>query len=463
MKNQVFWLLIVLALAGLGVGCYFYFRPEPVTYPDPPEVKGDESEPKVAAFIQRYREEVVKNPASAEAWGNLGQAFRNNELDAESNICFAQAEKLDSNDPQWPYLLSGPLIDSGHWEESLPYLQRAVDILEANSDSRTTPRLMLAEVFLVLGRHDEAEAQIRRSLELEQNNIRAEFDLAALASSREDWRTAQTHLLRCLSNRYTQQKARIQLAQVSRKLGDFAKADEYQKEADQLSKDPHWPDRFQDPKQFAKKKRTRYKIVEEAEAAGNFKLAVEIVKPMLEDYPDDPIPYFILGKLLGQMGDFPGAETALRQALNLAPEKVQNHYYLALILFMGAEQQERKGADRARVEPLYRDAIAQANEALKIKPDYGIAHMVLGRAHRHLGERSEAKTELEKALHYNPEHGELHMYVGEILAEDGNIPDARTQFVQALSLAPPNAPWKKKLEDQLLEWKKAELEKTPKK
>jgi cytochrome c-type biogenesis protein CcmH/NrfG len=97
MKNQVFWLWIVLALAGLGVGCYFYFRPEPVTYPDPPEVKGDESEPKVAAFIQRYREEVVKNPASAEAWGNLGQAFRNNELDAESNICFAQAEKLDSN------------------------------------------------------------------------------------------------------------------------------------------------------------------------------------------------------------------------------------------------------------------------------------------------------------------------------------------------------------------------------
>ncbi len=313
---------------------------------------------------------------------------------------------------------------------------------------------------MILGRDDEAEAQIRRVQVFEPGNLRADFDLAILAGSRRDWQTARSLLLRCLDSPFCRQKARIQLAAISRQLGEAAQAEDFRKEADRFPPDVKWPDAFvsnSDYIHWAKKKRRRYKIAEELAAAGRFKDAVLLLQPMTEDYPNDYAPYLAVGRVLGQMGDFPGAERALRLSLDIAPDKMQTHYYLANVLFMGAEQLEKKGSvERVKIEAFYREAVSQSREALKIKPDYGVAHMTLGLALKRLGLRTEALVHLERAVLCNPEHGELHFYVGEILAEDGRVGEACSRLEQALLLASANVPWRSKVQTMLIELKKVE-------
>ena len=156
-------------------------------------------------------------------------------------------------------------------------------------------------------------------------------------------------------------------------------------------------------------------------------------------------------------GRFSSAERALRLSLDIAPDKMQTHYYLANVLFMGAEQLEKKGSvERVKIEAFYREAVSQSREALKIKPDYGVAHMTLGLALKRLGLRTEALVHLERAVLCNPEHGELHFYVGEILAEDGRVGEACSRLEQALLLASANVPWRSKVQTMLIELKKVE-------
>ncbi len=127
---------IFVALVGAGIGGYFHFRSSPISYPTPPDVKGSGSEPAVIEIVQSMRERVLREPASAEAWGNLGKVFLVNELEDESKICFAEAERLDPSEPQWPYFQATLQFNVGNRELALMYFLRAVDCLDAQKTGR---------------------------------------------------------------------------------------------------------------------------------------------------------------------------------------------------------------------------------------------------------------------------------------------------------------------------------------
>src|SRR5262249_53549213 len=145
-------------------------------------------------------------------------------------------------------------------------------------------------------------------------------------------------------------KASAQLAAASQRLGDPAEADRYRAQADRLPKDFDWVDPYAtEYLNWAAKKRSRYRLVEQLEAAGRLADAVSVLRPMAAEFPDDYLPQFTLGKYLGQLGDYAAAERALRRALELAPDKVQVHYYLSLVLMKKGEALLRRGdADPAR-------------------------------------------------------------------------------------------------------------------
>jgi Flp pilus assembly protein TadD len=413
-------------------------------------------EPAVVTAVNVIREQVLKDPHSARAWGDLGEVFLANELEEESSICFAEAERLDPANPRWPYFQSGPLLNRGDREGALIYLLRAVERYEVEGEADPAPRLRLAETLLFLGRLDEAEAHLRLVLKRKPEEPRVHFDLGLLAIAREDWKTAQDHLVRSLASPSCQQKARVQLAAVCSRLGDVASADEFHTQADRLPADRDWVDPFiTEYLHFAVKKRTRYKLAEQLEAAGRFRESAAVLRPLAADFPDDYLPQMTLGKILAQTGDFGGAEAALRKALHLAPDKVQPHYYLSLLLFKKGEEAARDGdSGRARAEKLFREAASLARDALAIKPDYGFAHMALGLSLKHLGERTEALASLRQAVRCNPEFAELHFQLGETLAEDGQGAEARPRLEQAIRLAPPGAPWRKSAETRLAELQK---------
>ena len=454
------WLLVgVLAAVGLGAAGVWWFLGRSPAPPAPPEAKGDRLDPGVVSAVQVVRQRVLKDPRSAQAWGDLGEVFLANELEDESLPCFAEAERLDASNPRWPYYQAGPLLNRGELETAVPILSRAAERCPftpgekgEGGDEAAAIRLRLAETLLTLGRQDEAETQIQSVLDRRPDDPRALFDLALLAVSREQWEAARADLLRCLGNPFTQQKARVQLAAVCGRLNDVADADAYRVQADHLPKDADWLDPFvaEYLSHWSVNKRDRYRVVEQYEAAGRFANALGVLRPMAAESPDDSLVHLTLGQCLAQMGDYGAAEIAFRRALALAPGKVQAQYYLGLNLFKEGEQLAGRGdADRARAERLFQEAASLARQALTTKPDYGYAYMVLGLSQKGRGRRSEALSALRQAVQCNPEVAEFHLYFGELLSDDGQAAEARSQLEEALRLAPPGAPWRQEARDRL--------------
>lgn len=432
-------LVLVLAAA---LGAIGWFLRGSTARPAPPPVPATPAEPDVATFLEKVRQRVLKEPHSPQAWGALGQAFLANGMEAESQTCFIEAERLDPGNPRWPYYQAGSLLNAGEREAALPYLRRAVERGTSAAPDNPVPRLMLAETLLALGQLDEAEQHFRQVLAQSADNVRAHFGLALVGSARQDWQTSRTHLLRCLGNPFAQQKACVQLAVVNQRLGHLADAEKFRQQARQLPPDQDWSDPFvTEYLTWAVTKRDRYHLAESLEAAGQLREAAAVLRPMLAQYPDDYLPRIALGKILGRLAQQREAEQVLREALRLAPDKVQSHYYLSLVLFTEAEQAAQHG-DRSGVDKLYREAVDQAREALALKPDYGVAYMPLGLSLKRLGQRSEALAALRQAVRCNPEHAELHFYLGELLAADGQSSEARNHLQQAVDMAPANAPWR---------------------
>jgi tetratricopeptide (TPR) repeat protein len=456
-------LLLVIVVAAMAGGVLLRAVLKTPAPPVPPEAKGDRLEPAVVSAVQVIREKVLKEPRSAERWGDLGEVFLANELEEESAICFAEAERLDPSNPLWPYFQSGPLLNQGDREGAIILLTRAVERYEAVGEPAPAPRLRLAETLLFLGRQDEAEAHLRHAQDKQPDDPRVRYDLGLLAMAREDWPTAHRHLLMCLGSPMTQKKARVQLAAVCTRMGDLTNADEFQVQAERLPPDKDWIDPFiTEYLHFAVKKRNRYKLAEQYETAGHFREAADVLRPLAAEFPDDYLAQMSLGKALGQMGDLQEAEPALRRAVQLAPDKVQGPYYLGLLLFKKGEAVARGGnSERAQAQALFREAAGLARQALAIKPDYGYAHMVLGLSLNQLGERGPALAALRQAVRCNPEFAELHYHLGEMLAEDGQGAEARPRLEQALRLAPPGAPWRLAAETRLAELQKRS-DKSPK-
>jgi tetratricopeptide (TPR) repeat protein len=412
--------------------------------PAPPDLVFEGTEPDLHRAVQRARDAVLKEPRSARAWGALGDVFTANELEAEGAACYAQAERLDPSDPRWPYHQAGALLNLGQREEAVVFFRRAVDRAAARKDTTPAPRLFLGETLLTLGQVEEAEGYFRQVLAQDKDEPRANYDMGLLCVARQDWPAARTHLLRCLSSPQTRQKGRMQLSIVLLRLGEAAEADKYRQQAARMPKDGSWVDPYVG--QYlskAVKKRARYRKAEYLEAAGKTRDAVEEWAMLVREFPDDDVVLTYFGKITGQTGQYAESEQALRKARQIAPEKMLPHYYLALVLYMQAEQQLRKGGDRAWALRRLREAVDLSRQALALKPDYGVAHMTLALCLKLLGKPDEAIAELRQAVQCSPEHAELHFRLGEILAEGGREPaEARARLEQAVRMVGPEVPWR---------------------
>lgn len=439
------WLFLLAAgavAAATATGIIAWRAHSANSLPSPPPVPPDRSEPEIAAFIERSRQRVMQEPRSGPAWGALGQVFLANDMEDECLTCFAEAERLDPNEPRWPYCQGGVLLNRGQPEAALPYLRRTAERVAATDASNLTPRLLLGETLLLLGHRDEAAEEFRRVLAQNPEEPRAHLGLARIASARGDWKDSRDHLLRCLNSPQARKKASTQLALVCLRLGDEASSANYSRQAERLPDDYDWTDPFvTEYLQWSIKKKARLRLVDSLEASGRMREATAVLRPMLEEYPDDYLPRLTLGKLLGQLGENRQAEALLREALRLAPDKVQGHHYLSLVLYGQAEEAARAG-EMDRAAALYRQAADSARHALALKSDYGLASMSLGLALKRLGQSDDALEALRQAVRCNPEYGELHFYLGELLSEKGQHEEARNQLRRAVEMAPPDAPWK---------------------
>src|SRR5262249_43994300 len=156
----------------------------------------------------------------------------------------AQAERLDPANPRWPYYQAGTLVNHGEREAALPLLERSIARAEARGEDNPVPRLFLAETLLTLGRLDEAEPHLRPVSEQHPDAVRAQAALGWRARAGRGGRSARAPLSRGRGGPRGRQKASLQLAAVSQRLGDAAEADKYRQWAARLPKDGEWPDPY---------------------------------------------------------------------------------------------------------------------------------------------------------------------------------------------------------------------------
>jgi tetratricopeptide (TPR) repeat protein len=411
---------LLIAGTGLAAGLGWYFW-RWLAAPAPPAVDLDDADPVVAAAVRTAQQNIRKDPYSVAAWGALGKLLRASGYLPDAAACFDQAGRLDPADPRWPYL-AGEALAQRDPEAALTRLRRAVELCDRSGEENLAPRLRLAELLLARGPAGQAEAEavLRRALEVDPKNPSAYLDLGLLAYERDELKEARDDLERCQSSPHTHQRACARLEEVCRRLGAVAAAADYaHKAAAGGGPDSHWADPWlADALQQGVGLAAGFRRVEQLESQGRVGLieAVEFLHEMADKSPNYRV-YVALGKDLALLGDHTGAEDALRQAVRLAPDKAQAHFYLSKVLW-GRGEQRRKGGDAEAARKDYEESAGEARLALARQPDDGPTHTFLGLALKGLGRREEAAAAFRAAAACGGGDAEPYLLLGELLAED---------------------------------------------
>jgi tetratricopeptide (TPR) repeat protein len=406
---------IVLA-AGIGFGLRLWRR---VQIPGPPILNLTGAEPVVAEAIEAARKPVTAKPRSTPAWGRLGMVLHAHDYLAEADRCYAQAEKLDSRDPRWPYLRALTLLKNPSDPEAVVRsLERAVEL----GGDAVVPRLRLGEVLLERGRLDEAERCFRRVLERDSKNPRALLGLGQVAHFRSDLNASRDYLTRSALSAPGVKATHALLVEIYHRLGDAAAAEDERRRLSQSSDDPGWPDPY-----FREVQRCAVGVLPDIDRAsgllqrGRGKEAVEMMQQTVARHPDSLLASLALGRFCNQLGDAAAAERVLREAIRRQPNAFEAHFELGTALLRQGRNDAAAGCYR---------------QTLALKPDYAPAHYQLGRCLLRQGDRAGAKAAFRAAVRYRPNFAAGHRDLGFLLAEDRTLAEALVHLQQALRLNP---------------------------
>lgn len=428
------WLLLglaVLSLAGSGVGFWWRQHSGTVTSLDPPMPSGIE-DTEVRQAIERARRKVLDNPRSANAWGHLGITLLAQLFDREADSCLAEAARLDPQEALWPYG-RGRIALKRDPDRALPLLRQALAVA-ANSPTVSAYRLPLAEELLERGEREEAEALYNAEWLRKPENPRAALGLGLLAAQRGDTHTAVRFLTAARTSPFARQSATAQLANLTRREGNLAESARYEKEVDALPKDPPWPDPFLDRVMQLRVGQSRYeREVDELERLHRYAEAAEVWSAQLRRRRTCQA---CLGAAinLARLDDYERALPLLREALQLDPDSAQAHYTMALTLFTRAEKSWQQSPGTVEAAEWFRQSILYARKAAQRKPDYALAYLFWGLAHKHLGEPNAALLPLRRGIACQPESVELNLALGEVLLQVGKEKEAETYLENARRL-----------------------------
>ena len=122
--------------------------------------------------------------------------------------------------------------------------------------------------------------------------------------------------------------------------------------------------------------------------------------------------------------DWAGAETALRRAVELDPQRATPHLWYAILL----ESTGRSG-----------EAVAQARQAVELQPREANVRAGLGYRLYWARRYDEAAAELSAALELDPALETAQYFIGRARAQQGRFKEAQAAFTRARGLSPEDA------------------------
>jgi tetratricopeptide (TPR) repeat protein len=303
---------------------------------------------------------------------------------AQGNFCFAQAERLEPQQPRWPYY-QGVALSQGDPEAAIPKFERTVQL---GDHVPNIARLRLGELFMIQGRLDEAADQFHLLLQGQETNVKAHLGLARVAYRKGNLETTFRHLSVARTDPRTQKAAHLFLAEIQQRSGNATAAEEARRQAAGLPDDPIWPDPFvEEVAQLRTGKQAALERADKKLRRGRISEAVSLLQDTVRAYPDSDWAWYLLGKALNQRQDWLAAEQALRRAAQLTPEAAEIQFQRGVALFQLHNLQA---------------ATACFRKATQLKPDYDVAYHNLGQCLRRQGDPAGAIEAFRAALCCDP-------------------------------------------------------------
>jgi tetratricopeptide (TPR) repeat protein len=375
---------LLVLVAGFAVGWWVY-QGWPVSLPDVPNIDMSGADPEVAEALTNARNEVERAPRSVEAWAKLAMILHAHNFADEAVVCYTAAGALDATNPFWPYL-QGNLLQSGlNPASALPSLQRAARLAPADMPM---PRLRLAELLLELGRVDEADKEFRTVLADHPGDVQAQFGLAQVTVSRQQYEDALHYLRGIAEDSYVRKRVCVLGAAVYERLGKHEDAERERRRLAELPDDPPWPDLVDQVGQLevglpARLRRAR-SLIQQNQTVDAVILMAETVRR----YPKSDQAWVALGVAKEMAKDFTGAEQAIHKSIELAPDRADHRFTLGEFL-----QAQRR----------HKEAVASYRKAIELRPVDADTHFKLGVCLQEIGDLAGAVEAFRHTIRYKPD------------------------------------------------------------
>ncbi len=410
-------LLVAVLLAGTASLC-LWLRPRGPEVPALPRIATAQLNPASARVLEQHLSAVRRAPRSGAAWGKLGGILKSFEFRPEARRCLAIAERLDPNEPRWPYW-QALLLETDSPARAIDLLRRAVALSGTEPDA---PRMRLAKMLAEAGRWDEAARALAPLVDGQPVHPPAVLALARLAQARGDLTKAVSLANRCTNDAHTARAAWSFLSLLHRRLGDANASQNASQAAESLPADVPVADPFEmelialrgDPHDLSDRAQRLLQSGRLAESA-------PILAQLVREQPQFAEGWLLLGRWQLLSEQPVAAEQSIRRHLQLDPQSTQGLFQLGMALL--AQQRSAEAAD----------AFASAT---RLKPDFGPAFFNLGWALARAKRPREAVAPLREAIRHNPERIDSYLLLAELYRQFDQNAQALELLTQAQALNP---------------------------
>jgi len=154
---------------------------------------------------------------------------------------------------------------------------------------------------------------------------------------------------------------------------------------------------------------------------GKIEDAIDEIKLLNEDYPNEPILFNIIGACYKSLGDLEASSKMFESAIEIKPDYAEAHFNYGVVL---------RGLNDSD------GAIQSYKRAISIMPNYVDAYNNLGNLFKELGKEDEAIENYEWAIAYKHDFFQAHNNLGLVQSENHQSELAIKSYQNAVRIAP---------------------------
>jgi tetratricopeptide (TPR) repeat protein len=357
----------------------------------------------------------------ARAYGDLGMIYQAQDLTTPAEVAYMNANRLDSHDKRWPYLLAHLYADQGRVSEAIRYFEIARDI-----DPAYVPaEIYLGQMYLQSADLDKARSLFEKAKGDKDGKAAALAGLGKVALTAGHYQEAAVWFEEALRISPSASRLRQPLAMAYRGLGDTEKARANLAQFAFDGQEPWFPDPIVDA--MSEKLAVSHVLVRRGQRfakEGRFDLSEGAFRAAVASNPNNAEALANLGISLANLGRTEEAQKNLIESLRLDDDSAVAHFSLGVVY-------DRQGEDAA--------AIAQYRSAIERDPNNIQAAVYLGDAIMRSGSSREAAQWYRQALSKQPRSTRIALSLAFALIKGADHAEARKVLETALSQQPQSA------------------------